>query len=87
MATIESDWDGTLRELGTNVTYSCAPGLETTDGSTQQLANCTDLGWMGELLPCDGEGEVEAREMDVGQAEGRERDRKKAGQRGRWFVR
>ncbi|XP_043195718.1 uncharacterized protein LOC122367030 isoform X2 [Amphibalanus amphitrite] len=53
MITITSDWDGTLRELGTTVLYTCAAGLEAVDGSTQQTANCTGVGWVGDVLPCD----------------------------------
>ena len=69
MATIESDWDGQLRELGTSVLYTCLAGLETATGVTEQTVNCTGSGWQQEpVLPCDGEtrqGHRELQDEDV----------------------
>ena len=45
-ATLTSNWDGTTKLENTTVTYTCDPGLQTTNGTTEQNQTCTSNGWV-----------------------------------------
>ena len=45
-ATLTSNWDGTTKLENTTVTYTCDPGLQTPNGTTEQNQTCTSNGWV-----------------------------------------
>ncbi|XP_043201876.1 uncharacterized protein LOC122370388 [Amphibalanus amphitrite] len=52
MTTITSSFTGD-RQIGDQVTYTCQAPLTTSAGQQLQTVNCTDQGWLGDVLPCE----------------------------------
>ncbi|KAF0306628.1 Complement factor H-related protein 4 [Amphibalanus amphitrite] len=52
MTTITSSFTGD-RQIGDQVTYTCQAPLTTSAGQQLQTVNCTDQGWVGDVLPCE----------------------------------
>ena len=64
MATISSSFAGDS-VIGAQVTYTCSGALRTALGQQLQTASCTESGWTGEVLPCDGESRGEGQPPDA----------------------
>ena len=54
METISSSFSGDSG-VGAQVTYTCEGPLTTAAGDTAQTVNCTQEGWLGDVLPCEGQ--------------------------------
>ena len=52
-----SSWDAESRALGTQVTYTCTPGLTTSNGTAAQQQTCTLTGWVSHRVTRLGDSE------------------------------
>ena len=55
MATITSSFTGAETQIGAALIYTCNAPLTTAGGNSTQTVTCTDSGWIGGVLPCDGQ--------------------------------
>ena len=53
LTTINSSFTGES-SVGTEVTYTCQGPLSTSEGQVTQVVNCTQDGWRGDVMPCEG---------------------------------